>query len=303
MATTDSGTQIPDKCPNCGKGPFVRDEESGELVCSNCGYVLREKEEDPGGVIPAVPGRTRSLLGPTSSLARPDMGLSTVIGRGDTDAGGNAIRGRAKSTVDRLRVWDKRTQPRVPGIRNMGAAFDEMRSIAEKLSLNEAIIEQAAYIYRKAVENKITRGRSTQGLAAAAIYAACREAEVPRSLKDVASAANVKMKELTRSYRVLVDKLDIKMPIEDPIRSLAKIGSAVGASPKVMRRARELLDRANTEGLSAGKEPMAQAGAAIYLAGQLEEGGKTQKQVADAAEVTEVTLRNRYHTLKTGLKL
>lgn len=306
MPTEDpdqSSAEVPTKCPNCGKGPFVRDEESGELVCANCGYVLSEREEDEGPAFSTDKGGEVVAGGPPSSVDRPDMGLSTTIGRADTDAEGRSISGRARSTVDRMRVWDRRTQPKLPGIRGMKRAFDDMRTLAGKLSLGESVVEQAAYIYRKAVEKGITRGRSTAGLAAASLYAACREEKIPRSLKDVAAAGNVEMKELTRSYRVLVSALEIVMPVEDPIRSLAKVGSAVGASPKVMRRARDLLDKANDQGLSAGKDPMAQAGAAIYLAGQLEgERTKTQKEVADAAEVTEVTLRNRYHALRSGLE-
>lgn len=301
---TDSEPEIPAKCPNCGKGPFVRDEESGELVCANCGYVLREREEVKGPTFSTGGDATVVAGGPPTSVARPDMGLSTTIGRADADAGGRAIRGRARSTVERMRVWDRRSQPRVPGIRSMGRAFDEMRTLAAKLSLGEGVVEQAAYIYRKSVDKGITRGRSTAGLASACLYAACREENIPRTLKDVAAAANVERKELTRSYRLLVNALDIRMPVEDPIRSLAKVGSAIGASPKVMKRARKLLEEAAARGLSAGKDPMAQAGAALYLAGELEgERSKTQKDVAEAAEVTEVTLRNRYHTLRSALKV
>lgn len=296
-------TDVPTKCPNCGKGPFVRDEESGELVCANCGYVLREREEEVGPSFSGERGQALTGSGPPTSIARPDMGLSTVIGRVDADAEGRAISGRARSTVERMRVWDRRARPRAPGSGGMGKAFDEMRTIAGKLSLGANVVEQAAYIYRKSVGKGITRGRSTLGLAAACLYAACREENIPRSLKDVAAAANVRMKELTRSYRVVVNALEIVMPVEDPIRSLAKIGSAMEASPKVMKRARELLDRANAQGLSAGKEPMAQAGAAVYLASQLEGDRKTQKAVAAAAEVTEVTLRKRYQSLRSGLKL
>ncbi len=71
-----------------------------------------------------------------------------------------------------------------------------------------------------------------------------------------------------------------------------------------MKRAYEILGQANAKGLSAGKDPMAQAGAALYLAGRLQgERGMSQKEMAAAAEVTEVTLRNRYKTLKAGLGL
>jgi transcription initiation factor TFIIB len=266
--------------------------------------VLREREESEGPTFTEGEGGAEIASGPPSSMARADMGLSTVIGRDDADAGGRAVRGRARSTLERMRVWDRRTQPRVPGFRSMGKAFDEIRTIADKLSLNQAIVEQAAYIYRKAVESKLTRGRSTEGLAAACLYAACRERQVPRSLKDVGSAGNVQMKQLSRSYRALVGILDIKMPVEDPVRSLPRIGSAIQSSPNVMRRAHAILELANKKGLTAGKDPMAQAGAALYLAAQLEkEKGRTQKQVAEAAEVTEVTLRNRYKTLRAGLEL
>lgn len=307
MAETDDETSLPRKCPNCGKGPFVRDEESGELVCSNCGYVLREKEEndaptfyDDGGG-----GRPQVTSGPPTSIARPDMGLSTVIGRTDTDAAGGAIRGRARSTLDRMRVWDRRSQPKVSGYASMGRAFEEIRTLAGKLSLREDVIDQAAYIYRKAIERKLSRGRPTVDLAAASLYAACRELQIPRSLKDVALAGSIEKGALSRSYRVILDKLDIKMPVEDPIRSLAKIGSAVGASPATMKRAYDIMRRAATLELSAGKDPVAQAGAALYLASQLEGGkdSRTQKELAAAAGVTELTLRNRYRTLKAGLEL
>jgi transcription initiation factor TFIIB len=306
MAEVDDETSPPRKCPNCGKGPFVRDEESGELVCSNCGYVLREKEEndapsfyDDGG------GRPQIMSGPPTSIAKPDMGLSTVIGRTDTDAAGGAIRGRARSTLDRMRVWDRRSQPKVSGYASMGRAFQEIRTLAEKLSLGEDVIEQAAYIYRKAIERKLSRGRPTVDLAAASLYAACRELQIPRSLKDVALAGSIEKGALSRAYRVILDKLDIKMPVEDPIRSLAKIGSAVDASPATMKRAYDIMRRAAPLELSAGKDPMAQGGAALYLASQQEGGkdGRTQKEIAAAAEVTELTLRNRYKTLKAGLKV
>lgn len=295
---------MPTKCPNCGKGPFVRDEESGELVCANCGYVLLERAESEQPSFSEGVGGAAVGSGPPTSIARPDMGLSTVIGRVGTEATGGKISRKGRSSVERMRVWDRRSQPKTPGARGMTKAFDEMRTISAKLSLGKSTVEQAAYIYRKAARLDLSRGRSTLGLAAACLYAACREERIPRSLKDIAAAANLRMKELTRSYRVIVNALDIKMPVEDPIRSLARIASAIDAPPNVIRRARKILDRANAEGLSAGKDPMALAGAALYLSSQLEgHRGKTQKDVAEAAEVSELTLRNRYHSLKASLKL
>jgi transcription initiation factor TFIIB len=297
--------EIPEKCPNCGKkGTFVRDEESGEMVCINCGFVLREKEEETGPAFSSSDsGAPQITSGPPRSVAQPDMGLTTVIGREGTDASGRGLTTKTKSTVERMRVLDRRSQPDQSAYRSMSKAFDEIRTVAAKLSVGQGAIERAAYIYRKALEKRLTRGRSVTQLAAASLYAACRDLQIPRSLKDVAAAGNVSKKDLSRSYRTVVTELDIRMPVEDPIRSLPKIGSAIGASPRTMRRAQEILKMAEAEGVSAGKDPMGLAGAALYIASHLEGEGKSQPRVAKAAEVTEVTVRNRYRALKSSLKL
>jgi len=266
------------------------------MVCSNCGFILSEREEtepsfEPGG------------SGPLASLAQPDMGLETVIGKDETDARGRPLSSRAKASVDRMRVWDRRSRGNQSAYRSMSKAFDEIKTLGTRLSVGEAAIERAAYIYRKAFEKKLTKGRSVVLLSAAALYAACRDLQIPRSLKDVAGAGDVSKKGLSRSYRTLVTELDIRMPIEDPVRSVPRISSAIGVSPQTVRRAQELLRMAEAKGISAGKDPMGLAGAALYIASHLEGEGKSQPRVAKAAEVTEVTLRNRYKALKAGLKL
>lgn len=304
QGTRDENEGVPDKCPNCGrKGTFVRDEESGEMVCSNCGFVLREKEEEAGPAFSSEAGTPQLASGPPTSIAQPDMGLATVIGREGKDASGKGLSSRTKSSVDRMRVWDRRSQPDQSAYRSMSRAFEEIKTIAAKLSVGEGAIERAAYIYRKAIDKHLTRGRSLTHLAAAALYAACRDMQIPRSLKDVSAAGNVSKKDLSRAYRTLVTELDIRMPVEDPIRSVPKIGSAIGASPRTMRRAQEILSMAEAQGVSAGKDPMGLAGAALYIASHLEGEGKSQPTVAKAAEVTEVTVRNRYRALRSSLKL
>jgi len=274
------------------------------MVCSNCGFVLMEKEEETGPAFSSSEGDVPQVVsGPPTSIAQPDMGLETVIGRTGRDASGSALPSRMKSTVERMRVWDRRSQPHQSAYRNMSKAFEEIKTIAAKLSVGDAAVERAAYIYRKAIERHLTRGRPISQLSAAPLYAACRDMQIPRSLKDVAAAGNLSLKDLSRSYRTLVTQLDIRMPIEDPIRSVPKIGSAIGASPQTMRRAQEILRMAEAQGVTAGKDPMGLAGAALYIASHLAGEGKTQESVAKASEVTEVTVRNRYRALKSSLKL
>ena len=283
---------------------MVLDSESGELICSNCGYVMKEKIEDTGPEWSSSSkdgGKDESRAGLPTSIASHDMGLSTIIGSANRDSTGRALTGSMRTTLDRLRTWDRRSQMHESADRNMGKAFVQLRTFADKLSLSEDIVERGAYVYRKALEKGLIRGRSITEMIAAALYAACRDSEIPRTLKDVASVANINRKDLARSYRLLIREMDLKMPVPDPARSVSKIASKVEAGEATRRRALEILARARQSGVAAGKDPVGLAASALYVASTLSGEGKTQRDIAKAAGVTEVTIRNRYKNLRNAL--
>ena len=295
------------RCPRCGKASLVQDEESGELICSNCGFVLKEKIEEEGpewrNSSRDEGGEDKSRTGLPTSIASHDMGLATIIGRADRDAMGRSITGSMRSTVDRLRIWDNRSQVNQSQDRNLRQAFRELDRLADKLTVSEAVKERAAYIYRKALERGLIRGRSISSLIAASLYAAFRDTDTPRSLKDVAAVTLLRKKDLARDYRMLLRELDVRMPVSDPAKNVARIASAVGLSEKTRRRAIGILRTAEEKELSAGKDPVGLAASALYIASTLEGDGKTQKEIAKAAGVTEVTIRNRYKGLIQALGL
>jgi transcription initiation factor TFIIB len=229
------------------------------------------------------------------------MGLSTTIGPANRDSTGRPLSGSMRSTVERLRTWDRRSQMHESEDRNLGKAFVQLRTFADKLSLSEEIVERGAYIYRKALERGLIRGRSITEMIAASLYAACRDSEIPRTLKDAAEVANISRKDLARSYRLLVREMDIKMPVPDPAKSVSKIASRVAAGEKTRRRALEILAKARQLGVAAGKDPVGLAASALYVASTLSGEDKTQRDIARAAGVTEVTIRNRYKNLRTAL--
>lgn len=293
-----------DKCPRCGKGPMIIDNTGGELLCSGCGFVVKEKIEEVGPEwrsFSKEEKEDRSRGGSPTSIAMHDMGLATVIGDSNKDASGRSIPASMKATVERLRTWDSRSQVREPIDRNLRQAFSELDRLADKLSVSEAVIEKAAYVYRKALERGLVRGRSISAIIAASLYAACRDTQTPRTLKDFAAVSNVKKKDIARCYRLLLKEMDIKMPVVDPTKCISRIASRAGLSERTKRRALEILKKATEFRISAGKDPMGLAAAALYVACTLEGENKTQKDVADAAGVTEVTIRNRYKGLKSAL--
>jgi len=288
------------KCPTCNKTSLILDESSGEMICSACGVVVSENRESGGPEWRsfANDGTDKSRVGAGSSITMHDMGLSTVIGSANKDATGKPLSSSMKKSIDRLRTWDSRSQASTSLDRNLRQALSEMDKLKDKLSLSDAVIEKSAYIYRKANEMKLVKGRSIHGLVAACVYAACRDTETPRTLDDVADGINIRRKDVARCYRLIFRELDLKVPVADPINGVARIASIAGLGEKTKRKAIELLNKAKKIGMVAGKDPMGLAAAALYLCCIASGGTTTQKNISEASGVTEVTIRNRC----TGLK-
>tara|TARA_Y100000815_G_scaffold29021_1_gene24155 strand:+ start:93 stop:662 length:570 start_codon:yes stop_codon:yes gene_type:complete len=175
-------------CPSCTKTKMIMDDSTGELFCSFCGFVVTDKivEGGPEWRSFSNDGPDRSRVGSGTSITMHDMGLSTIIGPQNKDATGKPLDTNMRKSIERLRTWDNRSQAYSSSDRNLRQALSEMDKLQDKLSLTNAVIEKAAYIYRKAIERKLVKGRSIHGLVAACIYAACRNTETPRTLDDVA---------------------------------------------------------------------------------------------------------------------
>ncbi len=292
------------RCPRCAKGPMVTDSSGSELFCSNCGFVLKDQIVDTGRewrAFSSEEASQRAHSGPPSSLAIHDMGLSTIIGFENKDAHGNFLPTAMRTTIERLRTWDGRSQVHATADRNRRQAFSQLNLLVDKLNVNSLVVEKAAYIYRRALDRGMIRGRSISGMIAAALYAACRDTETPRTLKDLSLISNIKKKELARCYRLLFNELDLRVPVADPIKCIARIASKAGIHEKTKRKALEILRHTIETNDSAGKDPMGLAASALYIACIMENENITQKDIAEAAGVTEVTIRNRYKGLKAAI--
>ena len=283
------------RCPSCGKKTILTDENSGELFCGSCGFVISDKLEDTGAEWRSFSQdeTNRARTGAGTSLTMHDMGLSTVIGPANKDATGKPLSSSMKSSIQRLRTWDSRTQAHTSSERNLRQALNEMDKIKDKLALTDALIEKAAYIYRKAMAKKLIRGRSIHGLVGACIYAACRNTETPRTLDDIAKGINIRRKDVARCYRLIFRELELKIPVPDPLKGVSRIASLADLSEKTKRKAIEILNKAKKVGMIAGKDPMGIAAAALYIACISNGETKSQKDISIASGVTEVTIRNR----------
>jgi transcription initiation factor TFIIB len=309
-----SNSQLAPVCSICKSNQIITDSDSGELICSKCGQVISDKVEQEGpewrnfDLLASSMGQSngsnsRSRVGMSTSLARHDMGLSTIIGRTDRDASGQKIDAAMRTTMDRLRFWDYRTQIRSATDRNLRNAFFKLDILKDRLGLSDSVVEKAAYIYRKTQERGLVRGRTISGVLAAAIYIACREMGISRTLKDIAAYSDVKLKEVAKSYRLLCIELDLKVPIVDPMKYIAKVANKANLSEKTKRQAAEIMNNITKREISAGKNPMGLAASVLYMSSLKTGENITQGHLSDAAGVTEVTLRNRYKDLMNRLEL
>jgi len=288
-------------CRRCGKNFMLTDNVTGERFCGKCGYVITETLQDSGPEWRSFSkegGADPTRTGAPTSLAMHDRGLATIISPMNKDSSGKPLTSTMKSTIERLRTWDSRSKVNASSDRNLRQALGEVSTLKDKLSLSNVVVEKASYIYRKALEKKLVRGRSISAMIAASLYAACRDTETPRTLKDVADAGNIKKKDISRCYRILHQELELKMPVVNSIQCVARIASKLGITEKTKRHATKILQVANERKESAGKDPMGLAAAALYMSCVKNGEDMTQRDIAEAANVTEVTIRNRYKGLR-----
>ena len=298
-------TAIGSKCPSCGNKKIVTDQSTGELFCEKCGFVFVEKITDAGAEWRSFPNdqTDKTRVGAGTSLTIHDRGLSTVIGGINKDAStaGKPLTASMKSSIERLRTWDNRSQAHTSQEKNLRQALNEMNKVKDKLALTNLVVEKSAYIYRKAMERKLVRGRTIQGLVGACLYAACRDTETPRTLYDIANGMNIRKKDVARCYRLIFRELELKMPVVDPVKGISRIASVAKLTEKSKRKATKILNQAKETGLVAGKDPMGLAAASLYLACISTGEIKSQKEISIASGITEVTIRNRCVSLREML--
>ncbi|MGA2789875.1 MAG: transcription initiation factor IIB [Candidatus Bathyarchaeia archaeon] len=293
-------------CPECSGANLVEDYDLGEVICHDCGLVLSEHALNQGPEWRAFTKEEkdqRGRVGLPISFSIHDKGLSTVIDRVNRDASGRQLPFATRLQMLRLRKWQIRTRVHSSADHNLAQAMAELDRLADVLHIPASIKERAALVYRKALSNALVRGRSIAALAAASLYAACRISETPRTLKDVSAASRIRKKDLARCYRLLVRELDLRMPVVDPVKCISKIATRVEISMITQQRAIRMINEAKKKGIVTGKEPMGLAAASLYVACVLEGERKTQKEIAEVANVTEVTVRNRYKGLKEALNI
>ena len=294
------------ECPECGSTHISRDYSRAELICDNCGLVIDEDLIDHGPEWRAFDSEQRekrARTGAPMTYTIHDKGLSTMISWQNRDAYGKSIPTRNRAQLFRLRKWQTRTRISNATERNIAFALSALDRMASGLGLPRVVRETAAMIYRKAVLKNLIRGRSIDGVAAASLYAACRQCHVPRTLDEISGMAHMSRKEVGRNYRYVARELELKLMPTTPQDYISRFCSELKLSGDVQAKTLEILKKAAEKELTSGRGPTGIAAASIYIASVLCGERRTQREVADVAGVTEVTIRNRYKELAKKLDI
>jgi transcription initiation factor TFIIB len=294
------------KCPECGSEQVYRDPKSGEYVCKKCHVILSEDQIDMGKDWRSFDNSDKQDnvgTGSPMKFTKINKGLETMIERSGRDLRGNKLSTKSRAQMYRLIKWHKRSSISNSMQRNLSIALTELRRIASYLNIPNSLVETAALLYRKTVEKGLIRGRLIEAVVAAVLYSVCRTYNVPRTLNEMAEASGLTKKEIGRTYRFIVKELDISVPLTDPSYYISRFVSVLNLSAEVEAKGKLIVKKAISSGLISGRGPTGVAAAAVYIAALMVGERRTQKEVANVAGVTEVTIRNRYRELKAKLKL
>ncbi|WP_254535612.1 transcription initiation factor IIB [Halomarina litorea] len=284
-------------CAECETGTLVKSDDQGELVCDECGLIVEDTNIDRGPEWRAFnhsERQSKSRVGAPTTQTMHDKGLTTQIDWKNKDAYGRSLSSEKRSQMHRLRKWQERIRTKDAGERNLQFALSETDRMASALGVPRSVREVASVIYRRALKEDLIRGRSIEGVATACLYAACRKEGIPRSLEEISEVSRVERKEIGRTYRYISQSLGLEMRPVDPQKYVPRFCSELGLSEEVQAKTKEIIEVTAEKGLLSGKSPTGYAAAAIYAASLLCNEKKTQREVAAVAQVTEVTIRNRY---------
>ena len=289
------------KCSECGGINLIMNKEKGEIICRDCGLVIEEKMIDCSQEwreFDHDESDKKRRTGSPMTYTKFDRGLGTDVGqKGDV----YQLQSKERNKYFRLRKWQHRISTAIE--RNLKLALAELKRVASYLKLPSSVEEESARIYTMAVQRGLVRGRSMESVVAGALYAACRRHEIPRTLDELSEASGIDKKEIGRTYRFITRELGIRILPSNPIDYIPRFASALKLNADTQTKAVEILEKAQKIELTSGRGPTGIAAASLYVAALINNEKRTQREVADIAGVTEVTIRNRYKELLRELDL
>lgn len=284
-------------CSKCSSPRVMHDPETAETTCFDCGFVTQQKITADTIALEGKNSGEQKLdsikTGASLTYTIHDKDLSTIIDWHERDSySKSSIENKVQ--VYRLRNWQRRIRVSDSAERNLAFALSEITKMSNSLNLSRKVLETASVIYRESLKERVTVGHSIQSVASAALYLACRQCELQISLDKIVQTSTASAKEIGKSYRCLIKKLDYATPPLQPEQYIIRIFNQLTTQEETQEVAHKILSSAKDHKLTSGHGPRGIAAAASYAALVLMGEHKTLREIAEIAHVTEITIRNRY---------
>jgi transcription initiation factor TFIIB len=228
-----------------------------------------------------------------------DKGLSTKIDWRDI----SGFSPEKRAELHRIRKWQQRGSVSSSIERSYAQGLTEIKRISDMLNIPKNIVETSAINYRKVASEGLTRGRSIKSIATACTYLACRQNKIVRTIEEFSNVSGVERKELASNYRFLVREMKLFVPPVKPNQQITKLANQMGLNGITEGIAHKLLLGAKEQKLTSGRGAKSIAAAACYIAARITGDYRTQREVGEAVDLTEVTIRNRYKEMMKRLNI
>ncbi len=279
---------LPEKCPRCGAPTalyVVRDGST--LVCRNCGYVFEEAPIDIGPewrVYTPEERLERSRVGAPPTERIHDRGITTIIRASRRDLRGQKL----EAIQSRLRVEQDRRLVEILG---------ELDRAIARLGLPNHVAETAAKLLRMMYKQGVVRRSNAPEYIAASIFAAARINSYTLTMKDIVEIVDTDIQRAWHAYRRLIERVRVRSRPLGPAHYVSQVVSKLKLSSRVENLALRFTQLLIRSGLAQGKPPQPLAAAAVYLASILLDEKRNQSEVAQAVNVSDATIRNRYRDI------
>ena len=249
------------KCPDCD-GDNIKDEGDGIMSCRNCDLIFD--------------------AGPQWIKYSPEDKSSEVP----------EFQSEQTLTSKTILKWQENTRSGNLASKSILLASEEIDRIANEIRVTDSIKEAALEIFSSSSKAGIVRGRSSSKVAAAAVYTACRMANIPRTLDEI-SRTDLNRNELSRLHKLISRKLKLKIYTTTTSSFLPRFAHKLAISNDVEKEAEKIIKAVERSNYRQGISPAALLGAALYIACKNNKVRRSQLEIAKVVGTSEVTLRNR----------
>ena len=184
--------------------------------------------------------------------------------------------------------------------------FDDISKKCSKHNLPSIISDTANSLYSVISDTKISRGNNRKGIIAACVFNACKECNVPRSIKELAEIFEITPKILTKGCKNYTEIIRINKHNVDRVQNTRSINvndfierfcHNLNFKDNDIRTIIKIAELCCENNLVYDNTPPAMACGCIYLFVKLNQLQINKKEISDQCKISEVTINKCYKKL------